>query len=111
MYGQQRWTVPAPLSRKLVSTTVCKIGTEILHCLFPAAIVSAVHSGITVTRVHSCSDLSVQSSDIQNTVINMKNFKIQQNSVPGSLHRCRRTDSLVDYGARRQKYAVLDGSG
>ena len=28
MYGQRRWTVPAPLSIKLVSTTVCKIVTE-----------------------------------------------------------------------------------
>ena len=66
MYGQRRWTVPAPPSLKLGSTTIYKTVTEMcgcitafLRCPFPAERASAVHSEIPVTPVHTCSDLFV----------------------------------------------------
>ena len=59
MYGQQRWTVPA----LLVSTTICKIGTEmwLVVSLRSYAVRSPlrVHSEIPITPVHTCPDLSV----------------------------------------------------
>ena len=35
MNGQQRWTVPAPPTIKLVSTTICKIVTEMWLVVSP----------------------------------------------------------------------------
>ena len=35
MYGQRRWTVPSPPSIKLVSTTICKIVTEMWLVVSP----------------------------------------------------------------------------
>ena len=51
MYGQRRWTVPAPPSIKLGSTTVCKKVTEMRMVLSPRC--------LAVTPVHTYSDLSV----------------------------------------------------
>ena len=66
MVGQRRWTVPAPPSIKLVSTTICKIVTEMVGCItaivccpLPAMSASAVHSEILVTPVYTFSDLSI----------------------------------------------------
>ena len=35
MVGQRRWTVPGPQSIKLVSTTICKIVTEMCVVVSP----------------------------------------------------------------------------
>ena len=65
MYGQRRWTVPAPPSILLVST-ICKIVKEMCVVVspqsygpYPAARASTAHSQIPVTPVYTCSYVSV----------------------------------------------------
>ena len=47
MYGQRRWTVPAPPSIKFVSTTICKIVTEMWLVVSPRS-----YAVRTPPRVH-----------------------------------------------------------